>query len=241
MNSEEGRSCVLKLVHASKLFGTNDHKTAAVRDVCFRAFPGELVVLLGPSGSGKTTLLTLMTGLIKPTSGTVALFGRDIASYTSEELQRVRAMQIGFVFQTFHLIDSLTVIENVMMVLRFAGKVRSEARRRAWSLLEQLNAAHLANKFPTRLSQGEKQRVAVARAIANEAELIVADEPTASLDTENGRGIIHLLHRHAKERGRCVVVASHDLRMVGFADRLFLVEDGVLTQTHAPSPQGSRK
>ena len=212
----------------NKVFGTNEHQTAAVRDITFRAFPGELILLLGPSGSGKTTLLTLIAGLSRPTAGRVLLFGKDIESYASRELQRVRARRVGFIFQTFLLIDSLTALENVEIVLRFNGRKRSERRKRARELLRQFGIEHLAAKFPKTMSQGEKQRVAVARAIGNDAALIIADEPTGSLETKQGFGIIELLRRLAKEQGKCVVVASHDLRLRDFADRIFRIEDGRL-------------
>jgi len=212
----------------SKIFGANEHQTAAVRDVTFQAFPGELILLLGPSGSGKTTLLTLIAGLSRPTSGRVLLFGKDIESYASRELQRVRAHRVGFIFQTFLLIDSLTALENVEIVLRFNGRKTSERRKRARELLRQFGIEHLAAKFPQTMSQGEKQRVAVARAIGNDAALIIADEPTGSLETKQGFGIIELLRRLAKEQGKCVVVASHDLRLRDFADRIFRIEDGRL-------------
>lgn len=228
MKRLENTDFVVQLSNVTKLFGTNEHKTSAVRNVSLRASSGELVLLLGPSGSGKTTLLTLIAGLIQPTSGTVSLFGRNIERYSSNELQRLRAHSIGFVFQTFHLIDSLKVIENVALVLRFAGKNRTEAKRRSQRLLHQFHIENLAKKFPVTLSQGEKQRVAVARAIANDADLIIADEPTASLETKQGFDIIRLLHEYAKEENRCVIVASHDLRIVEFADRVLRLEDGVL-------------
>lgn len=233
MTGKERKSNVVRLDDVSKIFGSNGNRTFAVRDVSLEASPGELVLLLGPSGSGKTTLLTLMAGLVKPTSGTVSIFGRNIEDYTSKELQRLRATRIGFVFQTFHLIDSLNVIENVALVLRFAGKTRTEAKRHAKELLEQFRIERLFSKFPANLSQGEKQRVTVARAIANGAELIIADEPTASLETKQGFDIIRLLHEYAKERNRCVIVASHDLRIVEFADRVLRLEDGVVTQSQS--------
>jgi putative ABC transport system ATP-binding protein len=229
VNRLKGISPVVQLTGVSKIFGVNEHKTAAVRDARLQASTGELVLLLGPSGSGKTTLLTLIAGLIKPTSGKVALFGRNIESYTPGQLQQLRARRIGFVFQTFHLIDSLTAIENVALILRFAGRSRIEAKRRARRLLGQFHIEHLAWKFPATLSQGEKQRVAVARAIANGADLIIADEPTASLETKQGFDIIRLLHQYAKEHNRCVIVASHDLRIAEFADRVLRLEDGILT------------
>jgi putative ABC transport system ATP-binding protein len=233
MTGTERELTVVRLDVVSKTFGSNGNRTFAVRDVSLEASSGELVLLLGPSGSGKTTLLTLMAGLVEPTSGKVSLFGKDIVDYSSKELQKLRAIRIGFVFQTFHLIDSLNVMENVALVLRFAGKTRAQAKRHARDLLEQFHIEHLFRKFPANLSQGEKQRVAVARAIANGAELIIADEPTASLETKQGFDIIRLLHEYAKEQNRCVIVASHDLRIVEFADRVLRLEDGVVTRTQS--------
>jgi len=228
MTKAESLPPVAQLVDVTKSFGVNGHKTAAVLNVTLQASMGELLLLSGPSGSGKTTLLTLIAGLIMPTGGIVALFGRNIESYGSGTLQQLRAMRIGFVFQTFHLIDSLTVLENVMMVLRFAGRGRGEARRRARTLLDQFHIEHLSKNFPDRLSQGEKQRVAVARAVANDPDLIIADEATASLDTRHGTEVIKLLRECAKEKGKCVIATSHDPRIEGFADRVLRLEDGSL-------------
>ena len=228
MKKLEKASCVVELVSVSKIFGSNEHKTTAVREISLSASSGELLLLLGPSGSGKTTLLTLIAGLLEPTSGAISLFGRNIESYSAKELQQIRARKIGFIFQTFLLIDSLTALENVGVVLRFTGKSKSEAHHQAMQLLQQFNIEHLAQKFPRTLSQGEKQRVAVARAIANEAELIIADEPTGSLESKQGFDIIQLLQTYSKEQNRCVIIASHDLRIVNFADRILRLEDGTL-------------
>ena len=228
MNGQETRSCIAQLIDATKIFNANGAATFAMRGISLQASPGELILLLGPSGSGKTTLLTMIAGLIKPTSGAASLFGRDIERYSARELQRLRATRIGFVFQTFHLIDSLTVVENVALVLRFAGRTNPEAQERARTLLQRFHIEHLAKKFPPTLSQGEKQRAAVARATANGADLIIADEPTASLETKQGLDIIQLLHEYAKKQNTCVIVASHDLRIVEFADRVLRLEDGLL-------------
>lgn len=233
MNKAENRPCVVKLDDVSKIFGTNGHRTVAVQNISLEASLGELVLLLGPSGSGKTTLLTLIAGLIKPTSGRVSLYGRNVEKYTSKELQKLRAERIGFIFQTFHLIDSLKVIENVALVLRFTGRTRAQAKEHARKLLRQFSIEHLAQNFPATLSQGEKQRVAIARAIANEADLIIADEPTASLEIKQGFDIIRLLYQYAKEQNKCVIVASHDLRIVEFADRILPLEDGALIPTES--------
>jgi putative ABC transport system ATP-binding protein len=228
MKTIENTSSIVELVNVSKIFGSNEHKTAALQQVSLQASLGELLLLLGPSGSGKTTLLTLIAGLLKPTQGTVLLFGRNIESYSAKELQQMRAAKIGFIFQTFLLIDSLTVLENVGIVLRFTGKTRNEAHHQAGRLLEQFRIGRLAQKFPRTLSQGEKQRVAVARAIANGAPLVIADEPTGSLESKQGFDIIQLLQDYSKEQNRCVIVASHDLRIAEFADRILRLEDGML-------------
>jgi putative ABC transport system ATP-binding protein len=220
---------VAGLAHVTKTFNGHDHRTTAVRDVSFEAFAGELILLLGPSGSGKTTLLTLIAGLSRPTAGTVSLFGRDIERFSAKELQRLRAEKIGFIFQTFLLIDSLTARENIEAVLRFNGTGRSARRTKATALLRRLQIEYLAGRFPRTMSQGEKQRVAVARAMANDAELIIADEPTGSLETKQGLGIIRILHALAKEGNKCVIVASHDLRLAEFTDRVIRLEDGRMT------------
>ena len=226
--SKLSASPVVQLNNVTKSFGANEHRTVAVANVSFKAFPGKLVLFLGPSGSGKTTFLTLIAGLIQPTSGSVSLFGKNVESYSSKELQQLRARRVGFVFQTFHLLDSLTAEENVSLVLRFAGEPKVQARQKAKALLQQFRIEHLSRKFPTALSQGEKQRVAIARAVANGAELIIADEPTASLETKQGFEIIRLLHEYAKNHNSCVIVASHDLRIAEFADRVVILKDGVI-------------
>ena len=228
MTTSANSTSVVRLSHVSKTFGTNENKTTALQDVSLDASPGELLLVLGPSGSGKTTLLTLTAGLLKSTSGSVFLFGKNIESYSARELQQIRAKRVGFIFQTFLLIDSLTIQENVGVVLRFAGKTKKEANRQALGLLEQLHIEHLARKFPRTLSQGEKQRVAVARAIANQGDLIIADEPTGCLESKQGFEIIELLKSYSLDRNRCVIVASHDLRIGEFAERILRIEDGTL-------------
>jgi putative ABC transport system ATP-binding protein len=201
---------------------------------------GESVAVVGRNGSGKTTLLTLMAGLIEPSEGSVSLFGDDVGEYSEEELQRLRARRIGFIFQNFLLIESLSVLENITLVLRFAGKEAGEARLAARNLLRQFDIDRLADRYPAKLSQGEKQRVAIARAIANGAELIIADEPSASLESSQGLEIIMLLRSLAKEGNRCVVVASHDLQLVEFADRVFRMRDGAIDEEVRVSGHATR-
>jgi len=223
---------MVRLVAIEKRFDEGGHERVAVRLASLTAHRGELHLLLGPSGSGKTTLLTLIAGLQPPTAGQVCLFGRDLKKYTASGLQRLRAREIGFVFQDSKLIDSLSVLGNIVLVGRFAGRSRAEATARANDLLERFDLGYLRGRMPQRLSQGEKQRVAVLRAIANDATLILADEPTASLESAQGALVIRLLRDYAQERGGCVVVASHDLRLIAYADRIWRLADGCLQRTH---------
>lgn len=226
MNHRNVAPQVAGLVNVSKSFGANGSETRAVKNVSLQLYAGEMTLLLGPSGSGKTTLLTLLAGLLRPNSGATFLFGRDVESYSPEELQNVRARRLGFIFQNFHLIDFLTVEENVELVMHFAGTDQGDHRTQTRSLLTGMNIGQLALRFPLTLSQGEKQRVAIARAIANDADLIIADEPTASLETRQGLEVIRQLHLLATANGKCVVVASHDLRVKEFADKVLVLRDG---------------
>lgn len=217
---------IISIRNVTKSYKINEHSSVGVKDINFEAKPGQLVLFLGPSGSGKTTLLTLIAGLLQPSEGKISLFKKQLDSYSSAELQRLRAEKIGFIFQTFLLIDALTALQNIELVLRFAFKSKKETKRIATNLLKELEIDYLADKLPMTMSQGEKQRVAIARAIANNAELILADEPTASLDAENGSIIIELLHNYAKKKNKCVIVVSHDLRLKEYADRIIYLEDG---------------
>jgi putative ABC transport system ATP-binding protein len=221
-------SILAEMSEASKIFHRSGVKTAALNNVSFKAHAGELVLLLGPSGSGKTTFLTLLAGLQRPSSGNITIYGKNVLDYSFRELQVLRARHIGFIFQTFYLLDSLTSLENVMLVLKFAGFGKNEARLRAEEFMGRFEVKHLMNAFPKTLSQGEKQRVAIARALANGAELILADEPTGSLATQQGMAIIQFLKNAAKSENRCVIIASHDERISHFADRVLRLSDGVM-------------
>ncbi len=221
-------TALVRLEKVTKIYGTDDRRTAGVREVSFQANEGELIVILGPSGSGKTTLLKLIAGFVRPTSGTVLLFNRPLGAYTESALQTVRAGELGFIFQTFRLINALSVFENIALVIRFAAGREKKRYLQAEQILKEFGIEHLAGSFPGQLSQGEKQRVAIARAVVNDARLILADEPTASLGAEQGIEIIHLLHTYAHTAQKCVLVASHDLRLKAYADRIIRIEDGVI-------------
>jgi putative ABC transport system ATP-binding protein len=216
------------LSNVTKIYERQGNGAAALKQVSFEALPGELVLLLGPSGSGKTTFLTLLAGFQKPSSGNVFLFGKDILEYSSSGLQHLRANHIGFIFQTFNLIESLTVKENVMLVTKFAGLGKGNANKRADDLLIKFGVGHLKTSYPNTLSQGEKQRVAVVRALVNEAELIIADEPTGSLSVSQGVQIVSFLKESVDKEQRTVIMVSHDERIKNFADRTFYLRDGVM-------------
>ncbi len=217
---------IVRLENVNKYYRSNSHKSTGVRNVNLKAEKGEMLLLLGPSGSGKTTLLTLIAALLEPTSGKVFLYAKDIAGMKAKELQRIRAEKIGFIFQSFLLIESLSALQNIELALRFAKHDKKSIRATALTLLRQFDIEDLALKPASALSQGEKQRVAVARAIANNADLIIADEPTASLETSQGKQIIELLHNYAVREDKCVIVASHDLRLKDYADRIIHLCDG---------------
>ncbi len=196
----------------------------AVRFASLRVFAGDITVLMGPSGSGKTTLLCMLGGLLKPTEGFLYVCGEDIGRCGEERRRRFRREKIGFVFQNFNLLASLTAAENVGVALSLRGRDPGEAM----AYLEHVGLADKADFLPDQLSGGQRQRVAIARAIAGEPPMILADEPTAALDAEHGREAMGLLRRMAHERGTAVVVVTHDPRVRDFADRVLEMEDGRL-------------
>jgi putative ABC transport system ATP-binding protein len=207
----------------------------AVRGVSFELRGGEVTLLMGVSGGGKTTLLSMMGGLIPATSGDVEIAGVRLSSLSQSALTAHRLRTIGYVFQSFRLIDALSAIENVELVLNLAGMTRPASHRKARALLEQLGLGHRLAAAPARLSPGEKQRVAIARALANDPPLILADEPTGSLDSRASQQVIEILQDAARTHGRAVLIVSHDPRIRNFSDHVFEMEDGLLV----PVEQGA--
>ncbi len=223
------KHCNAELVEVTKLYTRSGTVTTALNNVSFKVCSGELVLLLGPSGSGKTTLLTLLAGFQKPSKGEAYIFGKRVQDYPASSLQKLRARHMGFIFQTFCLLDSLTVLDNVMLVMQFAGAHRISARKHALECLDRFGVGHLFHAFPNTLSQGEKQRVAVARAIANGAQLIIADEPTGSLVTQQGMIIVEFLRNLVEKEQLSVVIASHDERISRYADHVHHLCDGIMS------------
>ena len=210
----------------SKRFGDGETGVLAVREVSLAVEPGEIVLIMGPSGSGKTTLLSMMGALLKPTDGTIQLDGTAISELSEGRLPDIRLRRFGFVFQDFNLLSALTVLENVAIVAELAGLQGRNARSKASALLSELGLGDRLAFLPEKLSGGEKQRVAIARALINDPTLILADEPTANLDSKIGHEIMRLLRRIAKEQDRSVVIVSHDQRIRDIADRVLWLEDG---------------
>ena len=216
----------LRVSHITKRFGSGATEVVAVRDVSLDVARGEIVLIMGPSGSGKTTLLSMLGALLKPSEGEIALDGQVLTALDERRLPAIRRTRFGFIFQDFNLLSALTALENVALVAELARAPRADARRKAEALLTELGLATRLHFLPEKLSGGEKQRVAIARALVNDPALILADEPTANLDSRIGHDIMRLLRGIAKEQGRSIVIVSHDQRIKDIADRVLWLEDG---------------
>ncbi|MCG5466086.1 ABC transporter ATP-binding protein [Micromonospora sp. MED01] len=219
---------VVRVSGVSRTFGRGEHAVHAVRDVSFTANRGELVAIRGRSGAGKTTLLNLIGGLDRPDSGQVVVAGHEVTSAGEAELLRLRRGTVGFVFQTFGLVPILSAAENVGVPLRLAQVPAAEREERVAVLLELVGLGGHAAQRPYELSGGQQQRVAVARALANEPDLLIADEPTGQLDSETGRSIMDLLRAVVHARGMTALVATHDPALIDLADRVLVLRDGRL-------------
>jgi putative ABC transport system ATP-binding protein len=217
-----------RVVVASSLckeYQVSEHTVNALKDVNLEVAEGEFVCIYGPSGAGKTTLLNIIGGLDKPTSGKIVVLGHDLMSYDEEFLATFRSSYIGFVFQSYNLISTLTAIENVAFPAEIAGISGKEARQRSEKLLKRVGLSHRINHFPSQLSGGEQQRVAFARALVNNPLLILVDEPTGNLDSETGLEVVKVLEK-LKSKKYTVIVSTHDDRIVQLADRTMRLQDG---------------
>jgi putative ABC transport system ATP-binding protein len=215
----------------TKTYDLGAQPVHALRGVDLEVPRGEVLLLLGPSGSGKTTLLSIMGCILRATSGSVRVEGREVGGLPERELPAVRLRHFGFVFQGFNLFPALTAAENVEVALGLKGIRGQEARRRAGEALAQVGLSDKASVRPADLSGGQKQRVAIARALAGDPAIVLADEPTAALDSESGRIVMDLLRSLAKDRGRAVVIVTHDSRTYHYADRGVAIEDGRLVES----------
>ena len=215
----------------SKTYVVGDVKVEVLKNVDLSILSGEFVALCGSSGAGKTTLLNLISGLDMPTTGTVRVFADVLSDMSEDELSDFRCLKIGFVFQSYNLVSTLTVAENIAFPMEWARKPAGEIELRVSALLDSLGIRHRQNHFPAQLSGGEQQRVALARALANDPPLVLADEPTGNLDDVNAKKIIDILAT-LKEKQKTVIVSTHDERIVQLADRTVCVENGILANGH---------
>jgi putative ABC transport system ATP-binding protein len=210
----------------TKTYSSGATEVRALDRVDLDVHGGEVVLLMGPSGSGKTTLVSIMGCILRPTSGSVEVRGTEVSSMSERQLPRVRLDHIGFIFQGFNLFPTLTAGENVELSLDLKGVRGRPAKRRAAELLEQVGLGDKYKEWPANLSGGQKQRVAIARALAGEPDIVLADEPTAALDSQSGRVVMDMLRDLAKKRARAVTIVSHDNRILDYADRVVRIEDG---------------
>jgi putative ABC transport system ATP-binding protein len=218
----------LSVRDVTKRYASGAASSWALKGVDLDVRPGELVLMMGPSGSGKTTLLSIMGCVIRATAGSVRVADRDVTGVPESQLPSIRLSCIGFVFQAFNLFPTLTAGENVGLALDLRGIRGKAARRRAAELLDAVGLLDKFNAHPSDLSGGQKQRVAIARALANDPPIILADEPTAALDSDSGRQVIEMLRTFAHERNRAIVIVTHDVRTVSYADRIIHIQDGRL-------------
>lgn len=225
----------IKAIGLTKWFGEGAARTVAVRDVSFEANFGEMLFLVGPSGSGKTTLLSMISGVLRPNEGRVVVEGKDLWSLDDNQLADFRLHTVGFVFQDYHLFPRLSTLENVAIPMILRRHPWSDALENARTELEVVGLLSRAELPPGKLSGGEQQRVAIARALITRPDILIFDEPTASLDGETGKKIMTFVKDNILNDKRCILIVSHDDRIFGFADRVMKMEDGRLvdTEVHA--------
>lgn len=217
---------VLVATHLHKAYDTGDARVTALADVSFSVEAGDFIALIGPSGCGKSTLLHMCGAMDRPTSGTVALNGRDLSSLDDDALTRVRREEVGFVFQFFNLLPTLTVSDNIALPCLLAGMKASEAEVRVRELAGRVGIAHRLGHYPQQISGGEMQRAAIARALVHKPAVLVADEPTGNLDSENGANVLALIAELNKELGVTVLLATHAADVAGAASRVLKMRDG---------------
>lgn len=219
----------IELHHVTKQYEQGSSTVIALKEVSMRVNSGELVAIAGPSGSGKSTLLSIIGALIKPTSGIVLVNNQDVARLNEKELAEFRLTEIGFILQSSNLIPYLSVLDQLILVKKMAGMVQAEDRVFARKLLADLGLGDKFTKKPNELSGGERQRVAIARSLFNQPSIILADEPTASLDSNRAHEVVNLIADEVKKRKKAAIMVTHDERMLAYCDRVYHMEDGKLT------------
>lgn len=238
MNNAETNKISILASNLSKSFGKGDTRIDVLKNLSLTLYAGELTLLMGPSGSGKSTLLALMSGLLKPDSGEVHVFSKNLWHLSAEEIEHFRLHYCGFIFQGFNLFSALTAQEQVELVLQYGEIPDEQAQQHAHEALTAVGLNGRTHLRPNELSGGEKQRVAIARALAKKPTLIFADEPTSALDKTNGETVVRLLKQAAHERDAAILCVSHDTRLVKYADRILRIEDGKITNDDRPNELG---
>ncbi|NOY05824.1 MAG: ABC transporter ATP-binding protein [Chlorobi bacterium] len=219
---------IIEIQDVEKIYQDNGVPVHALRGITMNVERGEFLVIAGPSGSGKTTLLNVIGALDTPTRGKVYLEGEDLSTKSRNEIASIRLHKLGFVFQAYNLIPVLSALENIEFTMMLRGIPEKERHERAMALMEELDIAELANKRPHEMSGGQQQRVAVARAMVNDPSIILADEPTANLDTKTGANLLDLMQRMNEEKNLTFVFSSHDPQVIERAKRLLLLKDGLI-------------
>lgn len=218
----------LILEHVNKVYGEGETAVTALQKVSLSVKAGEFVAVVGPSGSGKSTFLSIAGALLSPSSGRILINEKDVTNLSSSELSEVRVKNLGFIFQASNLVPYLRVVDQLLLVSKLAGTDGKEALVKAKALLEKVGLLHRMNYYPEKLSGGERQRVAIARAFMNDPGVILADEPTASLDSKRGRAVVELMATEVKQRGKAAVMVTHDERVLDLCDRIVTIKDGML-------------
>ncbi len=222
------QSPLLKLEDVWKIYQMGEMEFAALKGIDLHIAKGEFVVILGPSGSGKSTMMNLLGCLDLPSKGTVFLNGKDISHLSESDLATIRGRMIGFIFQQFNLIPTLNTLENVMLPLEFQNTDSSVAKKKARELLAIVGLSEKARNFPSQLSGGQRQRVAIARSLAVDPDIILADEPTGNLDSKTGTYILDFLHGLHKKEGKTIIIVTHDVTLVRYAERVVHIKDGMV-------------
>lgn len=217
-----------------KVFGSGAGEVQVLKGVQLDLVPGELTLLMGPSGSGKTTLLSILGCILRQTTGNLSIAGQETEGLSAEDMADLRRHHVGFVFQSYNLFPTLTAMENVMLALDVRGRLPADAPDKARGALNAVGLSHRVDTYPAKLSGGEKQRVAIARALAGSPSVILADEPTAALDSENGQAVMQLMSDVSKDKSRAVLAVTHDHRILKYADRIIRIEDGIISTDERP-------
>ena len=244
MNGSRGRDPVQPILEArniTKMLGHAGAENHVLKGIDLALMPGELTLLMGPSGSGKTTLLSILGCILTPTDGHLTIAGETATGLPADGLADLRRTHVGFVFQSYNLFPTLTAAENVMLALELRGTPPGEVKSLAAEAIAAVGLTHRAGAFPSRMSGGEKQRVAIARALAGSPSVVLADEPTAALDSENGKAVMVLLAEAAKDPTRAVLAVTHDHRTLAYADRIISIEDGRIAGDERPKQNAAKQ